>query len=359
MKCFRKAAEAALLVMLAGCAGAPPHAGSTAAESPALSSDPRVLAGDATYQELVVRARTLEGEPAPADERCVARVSGAGLELVAEVVPAVRPIADAPTSLDARLEGGAGSFVALTRWGRVGSGSLVLAAFTPVAPVVDEPVLAVLVGRRGLYLRSTSTELSAAQRGPFPLSELGPSLAALGSTGSPVLVTADAAVAIATLRGVLDVLATRGRKTALASVLPESTRLPDEPPAPANADAGRCEALPELASDAAEGSLPIEAIRRGLENLRGAVPSCVAASSSSRVARGGRLAVLLRIGATGAVEAACAREDAIGEPAFRGCVLEAARALRFDLPSPAGSVDVAIPLVVAPDTSLGREALCR
>ncbi|MFO0692960.1 MAG: hypothetical protein U0230_05350 [Polyangiales bacterium] len=359
MKCFRNVAEAALLAALAGCAGASPRGASTAAQTVATASDPRMLAGDATYQDLVVRARALEGEPAAPDTRCVGRIAGAGLELVAEVVPAVRPIADAPTSLDARLEGGAGTFVALTRWGRTGTGSLALAAFTPVEPVVDEPLVAVLVGRRGLYLRSTSAELSAARRGPFPLAELGPSLAALGTADSPVLVTADATVSIATLRGVLDVLGARGRSTALASVLPESTRLPDEPPPPGDPTGGLCEALPDLAPDATEGSLPVDAIRRGLESLRAAVPGCVAASSSGRVARGGRLGLLLRIGPNGTVEAACARQDAIGEPTFRACVLDAARALRFDRPTPPGSVDVALPLVVTPDTSLGRDALCR
>jgi hypothetical protein len=66
----------------------------------------------------------------------------------------------------------------------------------------------------------------------------------------------------------------------------------------------------------------------------------------------------VRIGGDGAVTDGCFPSDDIGDPAFRACVLEAARATRFPVPDPPGHVDVVVPLAFAPSDSMRQAALC-
>ena len=75
-------------------------------------------------------------------------------------------------------------------------------------------------------------------------------------------------------------------------------------------------------------------------------------------AEGGRLVLHFRVGPEGAVQAACAREDDLGDPALRRCVVSRLSALRFPAPDPPGHVDAALPLVFRPDRSAAPRALC-
>ncbi|HJK93458.1 MAG TPA: AgmX/PglI C-terminal domain-containing protein, partial [Polyangiaceae bacterium LLY-WYZ-15_(1-7)] len=82
------------------------------------------------------------------------------------------------------------------------------------------------------------------------------------------------------------------------------------------------------------------------------------AQASAEAAEGGRLVLHFRVGPDGAVQAACAREDDLGDPALRRCVVSRLSALRFPAPDPPGHVDAALPLVFRPDRSAAPRALC-
>jgi hypothetical protein len=66
----------------------------------------------------------------------------------------------------------------------------------------------------------------------------------------------------------------------------------------------------------------------------------------------------LRIGAEGDVTDACALEDETGDPVLRECLLRAARTSAFPTPSPPSSLDVQLPLVLAPLDSQRQTPLC-
>jgi hypothetical protein len=147
---------------------------------------------------------------------------------------------------------------------------------------------------------------------------------------------------------------------ALAVPLDPDVRLPAEPVVPPEVmDRGFCGggALPEPAADAVEGDLPAVEVRAALAPLGEAAARCLA-GASGRAASGGRLDLALRITAAGRVGDACVVRDPILDPTLRLCVLAAAQSLRFPAPSPAGFVDLALPLRLTPDAALAQRPLC-
>jgi hypothetical protein len=115
--------------------------------------------------------------------------------------------------------------------------------------------------------------------------------------------------------------------------------------------------LPAPAPGSPEGDLDAKAIVAQLGPLRAAAEACLAHARGPASA-GGRLVLALRIAADGRTQQACLMEDAIGDAALAGCVIDAANALRFPAPSPAGFVDVHLPLALAPEGPPMQRALC-
>ena len=75
-------------------------------------------------------------------------------------------------------------------------------------------------------------------------------------------------------------------------------------------------------------------------------------------AAGSRIEITMRIGADGRLADACISRDSASDPALRDCLLEVARGTVFPAPSPAGYVDAALPLTLAPDASLTQALVC-
>ena len=130
-------------------------------------------------------------------------------------------------------------------------------------------------------------------------------------------------------------------EVALSVALPNTTRLP---PMAAETREGSCpDGLPAPPADAPEGELSAAAAQAAFAPLREAALTC-ALTTGGRALLGGRLVLGVRAGADGRISDACFVQDAIGEPMMRRCLVSAARDLRLPVPSPAGFVDLHIPL---------------
>lgn len=355
---------APILLLLAACGGAGATSTgdrqTTAALTATTSAPPEVRAQPAsrtfsratTFAELVGRARSLEASgDGEREARCLVGATDEALSLNASVVPAIRPLPDAPADLDARLAR-ASRVIVLSRWGRAGEGALAVATFTPAAP--SERFVVVVLTPSGLYLRATD---GARPLDRVAYADLSTPFAAL-APGESVIVTAEAETPVARLEDVLRALAARDVHAALAVVLPEAAPIPGEPEGAARTTDETCASLPPLRDDAAMGDLAVGDVRRGAAALADVALACARSTSSFSVARGGRLQLLMRIGPDGGVVDACAQEDTIADDGFRMCIVGAARRLAFTPPSPPGYVDVRLPVRVLPDASSAITPLC-
>ncbi len=247
----------------------------------------------------------------------------------------------------------------LSRWGAYGSGDPSHPSFSAVTttlPPRREPAIVWALTDRGVYVRS-STE-AATEPGPRPIDAL---TATVGPSTGVLYVTAEAGTP---LDRVADVLrrapASLAGRIGLAVALAPNTRLPDAPATDSSvaADAGLCpEGLPELPANAVAGDLHTDAIVSSLGPLRQAASTCVTGTQGPGAA-GGRVVLALRIGADGRVETACATEDETSDPVLRECLLRAARATAFPTPNPPGSLDVQLPLALAPLESQRQTPIC-
>jgi len=355
-----------------GAAGRPPIAdeartGDDGSEVDVPARSARALGAAATFAELVRAARELEdrGE-GNATAGCLLRGSGAvgdAWRFEADVAVAVRPLPAAWDDYDDHLRAHRGPARILSRWGqtRAEPYSLALATLTSTVPVDPTlPAAAVVLTDAGAYVLGTA-QSSAPAVSAVPTARLVEALRTLQPGGAPamVAVTAEAALPLASLRDALAVLAELGVPIALAVPLAPDVRLPADPVvSPDVAERGLCgRGLPEPPASAVEGDLAQSVVVAALAPLRDAAARCMS-TATGRAASGGRLDVTLRIGADGTVTEACAVRDDVLDPALRICVLEAARALRFPLPSPTGYVDLALPLRLAADTTLAQRPLC-
>lgn len=285
---------------------------------------------------------------------CLIRGSGAvgdGFRLEADVAVAVRPLPDATADVAARHATAPGPVRVLTRWGQRGGDGLPLVAFTSTPPPGPGPTAALLIGADGARLIVGERDEAIA------VGEVGARLAA-GPAPSVVAVTADAGTPLATVRAALAAVGERAPVT-LAVPLPVDTRLPAGEPAvdPELARAGMCEGGLPAAPDARPGALPRSAIVDALGAFRSRAAECMRLVTGPAAA-GGALDVAFRIAGDGSVAHACARRDEAGDPGLRLCVLDAARALSFPAPDPPGVVDVALPVLLAPDQGLLQRPLC-
>ncbi len=355
------------LSCLAACGPPPPaeHAGDDPPDDAPPDEDPppppqddlRALAPDATFTDLLRVARTLDDRrDQDSDAGCLLARAPTGWRLSADLAVAVRPLANAPDDLDARLAA-ATPVVVLSRWGRYGTpgdGVLVLNALTSTLPPPREPALVWVITADGVYVRSTAAP-SAREAGTAEAAR-----DALSADAGALFVAAAGSVSLARLAAVLALVPPElAGRVALAVPLAEGVRLPaDAAAASSGADNARCpDGLPELPEEAPIGDLRPDRIVASLGPLRQGAEICVGATAGPGAA-GGRVVLAMRIGPDGVVNEACVVESAAPDPALHECLARAARAVAFDAPAPPGFVDVQLPLVLAPLPAQRQRPLC-
>lgn len=255
--------------------------------------------------------------------------------------PAVQPLPPPPHDVSKQLREAAAVEV-LTRYGRynVPAPALTLATFSD-APPCPTPLVVALGADGGTVSRA----LAVAAPGAASASQsAGPACAVL---------TADAEVPLQRVAQALSELSARGLEVSLASALPTGASLPRTPPsAPRSCPNG----LPEL--EAPAGELSREQLREALRPLQGPLLGCLQGARSVAAHAGGVVRVALRIDAAGNVAASCVTESELPDDAVVSCVLERTAGLRFGAPSPAGSVDVVLPLRLSPEFAPAPRASC-
>ncbi|HEX5660950.1 MAG TPA: hypothetical protein VFX59_27345 [Polyangiales bacterium] len=298
----------------------------------------------ATFADLVRSAGELLDRERPAD--CLLAREPAGFQLRAELASSIRPLPLPADDLDALLKQSDRAEL-LGAWGRHGDGSarLALVSFTLAAPTREG--VAIVATDRGLSVRGASTTGLIAR----DELDLGQAVAALAQLPNAlVFVAAEARYPLSKLAALLGALAQR--EVTLATNLSADTSL--RPRAPTRVT--RCpEGLPNTTEP--EGALPTPALREGVAPLAEAGADCLL-SGDARGAAGGRLTLGLRIDAQGKVATACVVRDELADDAVAGCVTELAHRLTFPPPSPAGVVDVELPVALRPGPRVVQPALC-
>ncbi len=314
----------------------------------------RELAGHAIFDDLVAGIAADElREVAP--QHCLIAKEGTGFRVAADLAVAVHPIPTPPDDVDGAFEGGLGPRV-LSRWGShgAGTGSITLSALSETPP--PRRVWVLMLTDRGFYLRPAA-DVQTVQRGAAPDTQIAEQLRVAGADEPDVtlFLSAERTVRVARILQVLEVLAAQHRgAVALAVPLAHDTALPA--PREASAVALRCpDGLPE--SQEIEGDLPVPALSEAMAPLRARATLCLE-SADARGAAGGRLTLGLRIGADGALAHACMIADETEDNSLAACVLAAARDLRFPAPSPAGTVDVELPLLLRPNSAPAQAPVC-
>jgi hypothetical protein len=308
----------------------------------------RALAPDATYGDLVTLARELDGASrADSDAGCLLGPE----RLAADLALPLRPLPLPIVSLARALNRHSGPMRVLSRWGQRGAGRRAVAVFT-MTPRTSGEALLVFVGEDGVRLRATGGEAGSPE--PFADEALAERVGAARATISgPVVLVADAGASLARVRTLLAALP-EDAVVALGVLLPEDTRLP-QPLVPDDPEAGLCaDGLPP--TDEAEGQFDVAAARAALAELQEKVTRCNDYRSGSGRDEG-TITVALRLSDGGAVSAACASGDTVGDPALRACTLAAVREVRF--PDPAGVVDLAIPFRFEPSPLATQRPLCQ
>ena len=317
--------------------------------APTEEQDPRRLAAGATFADLVAAAGALDARGGgQSSSGCLLEEAGAGHMFRADVAIALRPVPTPPDSLSASGD----RIRVFSRWGQRGSGSPVLAALTATPPPVGGPALAVLIDTESIALRSTDGSLVADDVQSAALAQaMGD---ALERGASRVFVSAAGGVPLTRVRDVLAALPDAASTlVVLAVALRGDTTLPD-PPTRGEGDTGMCAAM-EARSPGPTGDMDARAARETLAALSSA--SICLSSAGPESASGGRLGLEIIVGASGAVERACATSDEIEDSGVRTCVLDHVRALRF--PASNGEVTLRLPIALVPDRSDAPRALCR
>lgn len=308
-------------------------------------TSPRDLAANATFADLVAAARRQDDlRDQDSTAGCLLRV-GASYRLEADLAAAVRPLPEAPTSLDTHAD----AVAVLTRYGTIGpaDASLGFVAFTTTQPVDHAEAAVLIVQGHELFVARTS------ERRAQPIE--ASAIAALDDGHTLLFVTATARTSVGDLSSVLRAIpASMAGRVGLAVALPSGTRLAavgtatEAPPSEAICTLSTTEEPP--------GDLSVDAIRAGVQPLIARAETCVG-TSEGRGALGGRVVLSMRIGAHGEVSEACISEDPTDDGVLRACLVRAARALSFAAPTN-GTVDVDLPLVLASGVAHRQRALC-
>lgn len=354
---MRSPYAATLAIVSLACGGSPPPSVAepeaeveVQAQRPA--EDLRALRSDATFDDLLGAARRLDDRrDQDSSAGCLLR---RGWRLEADLAVAVRPLPPVPPDLDEALENDPGPVNVLSRWGAYGNGDPAHASFvaaTTTLPPRREPAIVWALTDQGIYVRSS--EAASAQRGLRTIEE---ARAAIDPSIGALFVTAEAEVPLERMAELLAIVPDElAGRVALAVGLEPGTRLPAAPTEESErSDAGLC---PEGLEppNGPEGDLAARAIVEALGPLRREAEICVSTAQGP----GGRIELAMRIGPDGRLTEACAISDSSGDAAMRDCVLRAARATTFPVPDPRGSVDVQLPLVLAPSEESRQRPLCR
>ena len=372
------------LALCLGCGGQPPSRPAPPASEPAevgddrVAADPRDLALDATFADLLTRATQLDAaldpgpDGGPGNPRCLLDPGQPGRphRFAADVGVAIRPVPEAAADLDDRAMAPASI---LTPYGRFGVGEgLVLATFTtfaPLGPTTGQEATLLLLTDRGLHARALLLDPPVAPptsgSAPADLVHWIEESAATLPAGGLVVVTAEAAMPISSLARLLAALPASSHVVLAVPLgsdvrLPAAVanRLPGAADVAAHDDASLCpDGLPPPPDPTPEGALPTQVLRDALLPLGEAGRTCVA-NLGAAAAGGGRIVLHLRIGASGVVAEACVHDDAVGDGGLRRCLLDAARQIPFPAPEPSGIVEVALPVVVSAAASLDQRPIC-
>lgn len=359
-----------LMLAASSCGGAPPapvdpsEGVVTGRDDPGRSSegspggDSRSLEAVGTFGALVGRVRELDqSEGEGSTEGCLLGGTGSGerpYRLGADLSVAVRPLPVAPRRIGSRFSTAAASPRVLSVWGSRGDGGLGLVVFTSTPPLPEAELMVIALTERGLFL--THTGSPPAPSPPFPLAELPARLAALAEPAA-VIVTADGATPLASLRALLGSLSSLESPVALAVALPEGTRLPAPRRSGSEEETGFCpEGLDPPPEDATEGTLDSAEIRAALAPFARDAPSCFAAARHGAVS--GRYELTFRIESDGHVSSACAMADTARDAALRDCLLRRLGSIRFPRPQPAGFVDISLPVELAAAPIETQRPLC-
>lgn len=297
------------------------------------------------FRALVAMAAAREGEP---DAHCVLAREPGGLRIVGVSSPALRPLPPPDVDVDAALARSALVNI-LTPFGRYGAAAdaLSLASFTYAPPTRE--ALALVVSDQGIALRGTRAEVAPGDK--LTRAQVLQALAALPP--ATVFVSAEAQVPASELAELLRTLQEQRVPVALAVNLAPATRLGEAPPLPTvELCAG---GLPDTSEP--EGVLDASALANTLSELRTHAAECLGSAEPQGMA-GGSMSLLLRVRADGALGHACFDRDEIGDARLRACILGQAQKLRFPAPKPRGSVDLALPLKLAPSHLPAAPLLC-
>jgi hypothetical protein len=302
-----------------------------------------MLPSHATFGELVALARTLDQHGAgDSTESCLLGANGDASRLGAAVLPAVRPMPDAPAALVTTLDSG-GRVRVLSHWGQTGDGEFALATFTTVSAAAARAPAAVLaLTRAGVFVRYGDRE-ARPDDGPLAPHAIPTRLAS--APAHALYLTAERDMPVSELHALLASLPL-DRPVALAVALPAGTRLP-EPTRPGRAAHACPDGLPAPPRGAQEGDLAAAEIANALASLPAEAARC-RDTAGGAAAAGGKLTLALRVEPDGRVRDACAVRDSVSEPALVACLVGFARGLRFSAPAPAGFVDLHVPLDLAP-----------
>ncbi|HEY6876409.1 MAG TPA: hypothetical protein VI299_00235 [Polyangiales bacterium] len=302
------------------------------------------LPPDATFADLVRAAAELLEADRPAS--CLLAREPTGFQLRAELAASLRPLPLPAEDLGAWLKQ-SDRVELLSAWGRHGDGSakLALVSFTLAAPARE--AVAIIATSRGLSVRGASgTGLPA--RDQLDVTQASAAIAQLPD--ALVFVAAEARYPVAQLAELLGALA--AREVTLAVNLSDDTSL--RPRAPVRVT--RCpEGLPTTQEP--EGALPTDQLLAAVAPLKEAAADCLL-RGEARGAAGGRLTVGLRIDARGQVSHACVVHDELHDDATASCVTELAHRLSFPPPSPAGVLDVELPVSLRPGARVVQPPLC-
>jgi hypothetical protein len=299
------------------------------------------------YAALVRQVVARDGQSVVAESACLVERIDSRLRIGGQASPALRPLPLPSADLDAQLARSV-SVNVLTGFGRYGAapGTLTLAAFSATTPARE--ALALIVTDQGVAVRGVDARLPMQNQ----LTREAAVRAAVLLQPATVFVAAEAAVATSLLAELLTALDSQRVPVALAVDVPAEAALP----APAPSQVAACpEGLPSTAE--AEGELPLNQITPVLAQLRSVAGDCLS-NADARGAAGGRVRVMLRVAPNGSVGEACISADETGDSRLLACIVAAARSLRFPAPSPSGSVDLELPLALAPNFAAPAPLLC-
>jgi len=320
-------------------------------------TDLRELGKAADFLRLVQAARSvIAAGSGDSDAGCLLARAADGHRLAADLLPSIRPLPDPPKDLDVMLSSGRGPTRLLSAWGQSGTGEpdAVLALFTTTgASSANASSAGLFITDHGVYLRHS--EAQAKDEGPVDYEAVIPRLLE-EPIAVTLAVTAEAAIPVTELERLLNLVPNQFT-VALAVVLEEGTRPPQEPERTTPA-ALRCpDGLPEPSAQAVEGALPRETVRKALGPLTRGAMDCLSVARG-KAAAGGNLTLAIRFGEAGAAETLCLVEDGPNDAMLSACIIETARSLRLPAPDPPGFVDVHVPLDLQPAGTTLQHPLC-